>query len=50
MSEGDVPPIAALFVVVFDQKVGYVQHHKHMQNRIDACQLHDLVETNAVRR
>ena len=37
MSEEDVPPIAALFVVIFDQKVGYVQYNKHAQNPFDEC-------------
>jgi hypothetical protein len=46
MSESDVPRIAALFVVVFDQKVGYVQYFKRIQNTIDECKLHDLMETN----
>ena len=35
MSQEDIPAIVALFVVVFDQKVGYVYYNDHRQSTAD---------------
>ena len=54
MSQEDAPPIAALFVVVFDQKVGYVHRNSPSQTIADrlpgipshgsaACQMSTLM-------
>lgn len=40
MSAADAPPLVALFVVTFDQKIGYVSMYVNLEPFADAHQIH----------